>query len=174
MTETGSQRRAVVAKRVDSGRPDTAEIRDLARAAGYDVVGEVTQTRKEDPATHIGEGKVATLARRVVETEATVVVFDNQLGPYQTYNIGNELPEGVKLVDRFRLILEIFGQRAQTRKAQLQVELAELRYALPRAEAKASLARREEHPVALDAEQLCGFEIREDHDPRARQGIEVV
>ena len=146
MTETGPQRRAVVAKRVDSGTPDTTEIRDLARAAGYEVVGEVTQTRKEDPATHIGEGKVATLARRVVETEATVVVFDNQLGPYQTYNIGNELPEGVKLVDRFRLILEIFGQRAQTRKAQLQVELAELRYELPRAEAKASLAKRDERP----------------------------
>ncbi|QLH82860.1 GTPase HflX [Halosimplex pelagicum] len=146
MTETGSHRRAVVAKRVDSGEPDTTEIRDLARAAGYDVVGEVTQTRKEDPATHVGEGKVATLARTVAETEATVVVFDNQLGPYQTYNIGNELPEGVKLVDRFRLILEIFGQRAQTRKAQLQVELAELRYELPRAEAKASLARRDERP----------------------------
>jgi GTP-binding protein HflX len=146
VTETGSERRAVVAKRVDSGRSDTTEIRDLARAAGYDVVGEVTQTRKEDPATHVGEGKVATLARTVVETGATVVVFDNQLGPYQTYNIGNELPEGVKLVDRFRLILEIFGQRAQTRKAQLQVELAELRYELPRAEAKASLARRDERP----------------------------
>ncbi|MFB6139141.1 MAG: GTPase HflX [Halosimplex sp.] len=146
MTETGSKRRAVVAKRVDSGRPDTTEIRDLARAAGYDVVGEVTQTRTEDPATHVGEGKVATLARTVADSGATVVVFDNQLGPYQTYNVGNELPEGVRLIDRFRLILEIFGQRAQTRKAQLQVELAELRYELPRAEAKASLARRDERP----------------------------
>jgi GTP-binding protein HflX len=75
-----------------------------------------------------------------------VVVFDNQLGPYQTYNVGNKLPDGVRLLDRFRLILEIFGQRAQTRKAQLQVELAELRYELPRAEAKASLATRDERP----------------------------
>jgi GTP-binding protein HflX len=136
----------VVAKRVDSGEADTAEIRDLARAAGYEVVGEVTQTRSEDPATHVGEGKAETLARTVTRTDASVVVFDNQLGPYQTYNLGNVLPDGVRLIDRFRLILEIFGQRAQTRKAQLQVELAELRYELPRAEAKASLARRDERP----------------------------
>jgi len=135
-----------VAKRVDSGEADTAEIRDLARAAGYEVVGEVTQTRSEDPATHVGEGKAETLARTVTRTDASVVVFDNQLGPYQTYNLGNVLPDGVRLIDRFRLILEIFGQRAQTRKAQLQVELAELRYELPRAEAKASLARRDERP----------------------------
>jgi len=142
----GNRERAVVAKRVDSGTADTEEIRNLARAAGYEVVAEVTQARKEDPATHVGEGKAETLAATVAREGATVVVFDNQLGPYQTYNLGNVLPEGVRLIDRFRLILEIFGQRAQTRKAQLQVELAELRYELPRAEAKASLARRDERP----------------------------
>jgi len=146
VTASQTRQRAVVAKRVDSGEADTAEIRDLARAAGYEVVGEVTQTRSEDPATHVGEGKAETLARTVTRTDASVVVFDNQLGPYQTYNLGNVLPDGVRLIDRFRLILEIFGQRAQTRKAQLQVELAELRYELPRAEAKASLARRDERP----------------------------
>jgi len=146
VTASQTRERAVVAKRVDSGEADTTEIRDLARAAGYEVVGEVTQTRSEDPATHVGEGKAETLARTVADTGARVVVFDNQLGPYQTYNLGNVLPDGVRLIDRFRLILEIFGQRAQTRKAQLQVELAELRYELPRAEAKASLARRDERP----------------------------
>ena len=144
MTENGE--RAVVAKRVDSGTPDTTEIRDLARAAGYAVADEVTQSRSEDPALHLGEGKAERLAEAVAREEATVVIFDNQLGPYQTYNLGNKLPEGVRILDRFRLILEIFGQRAQTRKAQLQVELAELRYELPRAEAKASLARRDERP----------------------------
>ncbi len=143
---TGTNGSAVVAKRVEEGRPDTEEIRDLARAAGYTVVGEVTQTRTEDPALCLGEGKVAELAARVAETDATTVVFDNRLGPYQTYNLGNELPAGVEVVDRFRLILDIFGQRANTRKAQLQVELAELRYELPRAEAKASLAKRDERP----------------------------
>ncbi|PSQ48285.1 GTPase HflX, partial [Halobacteriales archaeon SW_7_65_23] len=113
---------------------------------GYAVREVVTQARKEDPAFHFGEGKVETIAERVVATDATVVIVDNELGPYQTFNVGNKLPEGVRVIDRFRLILEIFGQRAQTRKAQLQVELAELRYELPRAEAKASLAKRDERP----------------------------
>jgi len=140
------QGRAVVTKRVDSGEADTTEFRDLARAAGYEVVGEVTQTRKEDPALCIGEGKAEELAEVVRATDATTVLFDNRLGPYQTFNLGNLLPEGVELVDRFRLILEIFGQRAATKKAQLQVALAELRYELPRAEAKASLAKRDERP----------------------------
>jgi GTP-binding protein HflX len=143
---TGTNGKAVVAKRVDDGTPDTDEIRDLAHAAGYTVVGEVTQTRTEDPALCLGEGKVEELAAVIAETDATTVVFDNRLGPYQTYNLGNELPRGVEVVDRFKLILDIFGQRAQTKKAQLQVELAELRYELPRAEAKASLAKRDERP----------------------------
>ena len=106
----------------------------------------MTQSRTEDPAYELGEGKVHELAARLDESDAEVVLFDNRLGPYQLYNLGKAIPEGVEVIDRFRLILEIFGQRAHTRKAQLQVELAELRYELPRAEAKASLARRDEHP----------------------------
>ncbi|NGM71067.1 GTPase HflX [Natronolimnobius sp. AArcel1] len=137
---------AIIAKRVDSGTPDTTEIRDLAEAAGYTVVGAVTQSRRADSALQLGEGKAEELAERVVDTDATTVIFDNRLGPYQTYNLGQLLPKGVEVIDRFTLILEIFGQRAQTRKAQLQVELAELRYELPRAEAKTSLAKRDEHP----------------------------
>lgn len=147
MTGTAQpQDRAVVAKRVDDGIPDTEEIRSLAEAAGYEVAGECTQTRSADPALQLGEGKVAELASLVERTAAKTVIFDNRLGPYQTYNLGTELPNGVEILDRFTLILEIFGQRAQTRKAQLQVELAELRYELPRAEAKVSLAKRDERP----------------------------
>jgi GTP-binding protein HflX len=137
---------AVIAKRVDSGTPDTAEITDLARAAGYRVAGDVVQSRAEDPEFNIGDGKVDELAALIAETGARTVVFDNRMGPYQTYNVGNRLPEGVEVLDRFTLILRIFGQRADTRKAQLQVELAELRYELPRAEAKTSLAKRDERP----------------------------
>ncbi|MFP8958414.1 GTPase HflX [Natrialbaceae archaeon A-CW3] len=137
---------ALVAKRVDSGVAETDEITDLARAAGYTVAGEVTQTRRADPALQFGEGKATELADTVQRTGAKTVIFDNRLGPYQTYNLGQLLPDGVEVIDRFTLILEIFGQRAQTRKAQLQVELAELRYELPRAEAKVSLAKRDEHP----------------------------
>ncbi|RXK51258.1 GTPase HflX [Halorientalis pallida] len=166
MTATHSEtERAVITKRVDSGTPDTSEIRELARAAGYEVVGEVTQTRTEDPAMHVGEGKAETIAATAVREDATVVIFDNQLGPYQTYNLGNELPEDTRVIDRFRLILEIFGQRAQTRKAQLQVELAELRYELPRAEAKASLAKREERPGFMG---LGEYDESRERDIKAR------
>ena len=138
--------RAVVAKRVERGDADLSEIEDLARAAGYEVVGELTQTREEDAAYAFGEGKVEELAALTERVDADAVIVDNRLGPYQTYNIGGKLPESVEVVDRFTLILDIFGQRAQTRKAQLQVELAELRYELPRAEAKTSLAKRDERP----------------------------
>jgi len=138
--------RAIVAKRVDSGTPDLTELRELAAAAGYTVVGELTQTREEDPAYCFGEGKVEELAARVVETDANTVIVDNEVGPFQMFNIGQSLPEETEVLDRFTLILDIFGQRAQTRKAQLQVELAELRYELPRAAAKASLAKRDERP----------------------------
>ncbi|MUW14960.1 GTPase HflX [Halorubrum sp. CBA1125] len=143
---TGDNPRAVVAKRVDAGEADLTEIRQLAAAAGYDVVGELSQTRTEDAAFMFGEGKVAELRELVREVDADAVIVDNDVGPYQTFNVGGELPEGVEVIDRFTLILEIFGQRANTRKAQLQVELAQLRYELPRAEAKASLAKRDERP----------------------------
>jgi GTP-binding protein HflX len=139
-------RRAVVGKRVDAGSADLSEIRDLARAAGYEVVGELTQTREEDAAFMFGEGKVEELAALVAEADADAVIVDNRVGPYQMYNVGSKLPGDAEVVDRFTLILDIFGQRAQTKKAQLQVELAELRYELPRAEAKASLAKRDERP----------------------------
>ncbi len=162
---TGHNGRAVVVKRVDDGHPDTTEIRELARAAGYTVVGEVTQTRTEDPALCLGEGKVGELATLLAGTEATTVIFDNRLGPYQTYNLGNELPEGVEVFDRFKLILDIFGQRAQTKKAQLQVELAELRYELPRVEAKVSLARRDERPGFMG---LGEYDESRERDIKAR------
>jgi GTP-binding protein HflX len=138
--------RAIVAKRVDSGVADTEEIRQLAEAAGYEVVAELTQSRTADAALQLGEGKADELAALAAREDADTVIFDNRLGPYQMYNLGQKLPDDTELMDRFTLILEIFGQRAQTRKAQLQVELAELRYELPRAEAKTSLAKRDEHP----------------------------
>ncbi|WP_338729182.1 GTPase HflX [Haladaptatus sp. DJG-WS-42] len=138
--------KAVIVKRVDRGSADVKEICDLAAAAGYTVAETLTQTREADSALHIGEGKADELAALVTETGAGIVIFDNRLGPYQVFNLGKRLPEGVEVVDRFKLVLEIFGQRARTRKAQLQVELANLRYELPRAEAKASLAKRDERP----------------------------
>ena len=159
------EQRAVIVKRVDQGTADTEEITHLAESAGYTVVGEITQTRPEDPATAIGAGKVQELARTVLTTDAETVLFDNRLGPYQTYNLGQKLPEGTEVLDRFKLILDIFGQRAQTRKAQLQVELAELRYELPRTEAKTSLAKRDEHPGFMG---LGEYDESREQDIKAR------
>ena len=163
MTETDT--RAVVAKRVETGEPELEEIRQLARAAGYEPAATVTQIRSEDPAYQFGEGKVEAIAGRARAVDAAVVIVDNELGPYQTFNFGNKLPVGVRVIDRFRLILEIFGQRARTRKAQLQVELAELRYELPRAEAKASLAKRDERPGFMG---LGEYDESRERDIKAR------
>ena len=195
MTGARTPDTAVVAKRVDSGTANTDEIRDLVRAAGYDVVGEVTQTRTADAALQLGEGKVEELATLVRDTGADTVVFDNRLGPYQIFNLGQKLPDGVEVVDRFTLILDIFGQRAQTRKAQLQVELAELRYELPRAEAKTSLAKRDEKPgfmglgeydesrerdikdrISRIRDELANIEKTEEHrrDQRRESGFDLV
>jgi len=82
----------IIVKRVDSGTADTSEIRDPARAAGYSVVGELTQSRRADAALQIGEGKAEELAELVAESDATTVIFDNRLGPYQMYNLGNSCP----------------------------------------------------------------------------------
>jgi len=154
-----------VAQRVDEGEPDTAEIVELARAAGYSVEDILTQSRVEDPEYNLGAGKVAELVTLVKATDAEAVVLDNRTGPYQTYNLGQRLPAGVEVVDRFTLILQIFGQRADSRKAQLQVELAELRYELPRVEAKVSLARREEHPGFMG---LGEYDESREQDIKAR------
>lgn len=135
---------AVLVKRVENGDASLAELRELAESAGYSVAAEVTQTRKRDSAYEIGRGKVNEVRQVVEARDADKVIFDNELGPYQIYNLGNALD--VEVMDRFNLILEIFGERAGSRKAQLQVQLAELEYELPRADAKASLAKRDERP----------------------------
>ena len=121
---------AIVAKRVDEGDPDTEEIRELTEAAGARVVGELTQIRPEDPGTYFGRGKVEVLAELVSETGADTVVVDEELSPQQTVTL--EETVGVRVVDRHRVVLEIFAEQARTRRAQLQVELARLRYELPR------------------------------------------
>jgi GTP-binding protein HflX len=123
---------AVIAKRTDDGQPDTEEIRALTEAAGARILGEVTQRRPADPGTELGDGKVDELADLVAETGADTVVFDNELTPNQTVNLERET--GARVVDRHRVVLEIFAQQARTRRAQLQVELARLRYRLPRLE----------------------------------------
>lgn len=123
-------RTALVGQRTAGDEPDTNEIRQLVEATGGRVVGEVTQVRPEHPDTGFGPGKVETIAERVEATGAATVVVDNRLTPNQTVNLESAL--GVPVLDRHRVVLEIFAERAQTRRAQLQVELARLRYERPR------------------------------------------
>jgi GTP-binding protein HflX len=123
---------AIIGKRVDSGTPATNEIRSLADAAGYAVVGEITQVRSEDTSTYLGAGKVDELAARVAETGAMTVIIDGELTPSQSHTLHESMPDDTRVHDRYRLVLEIFGERANTRRAKLQVEVAQLRYDLPR------------------------------------------
>jgi GTP-binding protein HflX len=113
--------------------PDHAldELAGLAEAAGASVVLRVLQDRpKPDPATFLGSGKVDTLATACAEAGADVVIFDNELSPAQLRNLETKLNR--KVVDRTQLILDIFSRRARTREGKLQVELAQLKYLMPR------------------------------------------
>ena len=107
------------------------ELAGLADAAGADVVLRVLQERaKPDPATFLGSGKVASLGAACAEARVDVVIFDNELSPAQLRNI--EAAIDVKVLDRTQLILDIFARRANTREGKLQVELAQLKYLMPR------------------------------------------
>lgn len=107
------------------------ELEELTRTAGADVVGRLMQKLDHpDHATFIGKGKVEELRELVAEGRADLVIFDEELTPSQQRNLENALK--IKIVDRTSLILDIFAQRARTREGQLQVELAQLEYLLPR------------------------------------------
>jgi GTPase len=107
------------------------EFRELATSAGAQVVGELVQRRdKFDPATLIGIGKLEEVHGAVAGCGADVVLFDHDLSPSQQRNIERELH--VRVIDRTQLILDIFARHARTREGQLQVELAQLEYLLPR------------------------------------------
>ena len=108
-----------------------AELRELARSAGAVVVGEIRQRRgRPEPATLIGPGKVEEVAAARRDLAADLVVFDRDLTPAQQRNLERAI--GGKVIDRSQLILDIFAARARSREGQLQVELAQLQYLLPR------------------------------------------
>ncbi len=108
-----------------------AELRELTNSAGAIIAGEVLQQRpKPDPATLIGRGKVEELKGAIAATSADIAIFDHELTPSQQRNLEREL--GVRVIDRTQLILDIFAKHARTREGQLQVELAQLKYLLPR------------------------------------------
>ena len=118
------------ARRLEAER-SLDELAGLAQAAGADVVLRVLQERpRPDPSTFLGAGKIETLAASAAETDVDVVVFDDELTPAQLRHI--EEAVGRKIIDRTQLILDIFARRARTREGKLQVELAQLKYLLPR------------------------------------------
>ncbi|MFX3624713.1 MAG: GTPase HflX [Ectobacillus sp.] len=107
------------------------ELASLAKTAKAQVLISTTQKRpKFHPATYIGKGKLEELAALVKELEPDVVIFNNELTPSQIRNLSSGLE--ARVIDRTQLILDIFAQRAKSREGKLQVELAQLQYALPR------------------------------------------
>jgi len=108
-----------------------AEFRELLLSAGGQVAAELIQRRpRPDPATLIGSGKVEEIAAVAASTNADLVLFDHDLSPTQLRNLEAALP--CRVLDRTQLILDIFARHARTREGQLQVELAQLEYMLPR------------------------------------------
>ena len=107
------------------------ELRSLATSAGAQIAGEFMQRRdRPDPATLIGKGKLEEIAGAAASVSADVILFDHDLSPSQQRNI--ERVVDTRVIDRTQLILDIFAKHARTREGQLQVELAQLEYLLPR------------------------------------------
>jgi GTP-binding protein HflX len=134
--KTSGERAALVGlvtgntRRIDAEH-SLEELAGLADAADARVVLRVLQERpKPDAATFLGSGKVDLLARAAAEADVDVVIFDNELSPAQLRELQKRLQR--KVVDRTQLILDIFARRARTREGKLQVELAQLKYLLPR------------------------------------------
>jgi GTPase len=114
-----------------SSEESVDELRSLATSAGAQIAGEFTQRRdRPDPATLIGKGKLEEIAGAAASVSADVILFDHDLSPSQQRNI--ERVVHTRVIDRTQLILDIFARHARTREGQLQVELAQLEYMLPR------------------------------------------
>jgi GTPase len=108
-----------------------AEFEELARSAGAEVAATLVQHRpRPDPATLVGGGKLEEIEGVIASTGADLVLFDHDLSPSQLRNLEAKLP--CRVIDRTQLILDIFARHARTREGQLQVELAQLEYQLPR------------------------------------------
>jgi GTP-binding protein HflX len=136
-TRVGARERAALvgliagrSRRLEAER-SLEELAGLAQAAGAEVVLRVLQERQRpDPSTFLGAGKIDTLAASCAETRVDVVIVDQELSPAQVRHMEEILDR--KVIDRTQLILDIFARRARTREGKLQVELAQLKYLLPR------------------------------------------
>lgn len=108
-----------------------SELKELARSGGLEVIGTISQQRnKADPRFLMGLGRLQDLAILALQKSATIIIFDQELNPAQIRSITNKID--LKVIDRTQLILDIFAQRARSREGKHQVELAQLKYVLPR------------------------------------------
>jgi GTP-binding protein HflX len=115
----------------EQGRESLLELVELARSAGAEIAGTVFQVRESaDPATLVGRGKLDEIRAEATAHKAPLIIFDSNLSPMQQRNI-EEATER-RVIDRTQLILDIFARHARSREGQLQVELAQLNYMLPR------------------------------------------
>ncbi|RLF77888.1 GTPase HflX [Thermococci archaeon] len=110
-------------------RINREEFKELLTSAGYEVLEIVEQVREESPRYNIGRGKLEEIKNLVEELKPEKVIFANRLTPSQAYNLSKELK--VDVMDKWQLVLEIFGKRAHSKEAKLQVELANLEYEMP-------------------------------------------
>ncbi|MDX6445052.1 MAG: GTPase [Blastocatellia bacterium] len=127
--------RAILVNVSTGGREDTedsmAELRELAQSAGVVVLDEIIQRRSTiDPRTVLGKGKLEELLISAMQAGADAIIFDRELQPAQVRSISEAAD--LKVIDRSQLILDIFAQRAQSHEGKIQVELAQLKYILPR------------------------------------------
>ena len=135
MYENKEQQQTALLAAVDTGEFDVQrsidELEELAKSAGAQVMGRVIQKKeKPDPATLMGAGRLQEVADFVRAQNIDLVIFDHELAPAQLKNI--EKVVDTAIIDRTTLILDIFAQRAKTSEGRLQVELAQLKYRLPR------------------------------------------
>jgi GTPase len=128
LIHVGDKRRAGAASRA---RSRLAELESLARTAGVDVVERIIQLRDQpDPRFVVGAGKLEDVVTQAIDLGAETLIFDCDLSPAQANAIGKQTD--LKVLDRTQVILDIFAQRAESRDGKLQVELAQLKYTLPR------------------------------------------
>ena len=135
MYENKQEKQTALLAAVDTGEFDVErsldELEELAKSAGAEVIAKIIQKKdKPDPATLMGAGKLEEVAEFIQSHPVDLVIFDHELAPAQLKNIENALDTAI--IDRTTLILDIFAQRAKTSEGRLQVELAQLKYRLPR------------------------------------------
>ena len=128
--DTGDAREKAILVGLNSDEASMEELKRLADTAGVDVVAMETQARQRDRGYYIGRGKARELSLTAAALDADVVICDDELSPTENRNLEELL--GVKVLDRTTLILDIFARHAKTKEGKLQVELAQMKYNLPR------------------------------------------